>query len=178
MKIALAQIDVKAGDPEQNYVSIAKFVVNAKKQGADIVAFPEMCVGGYLVGDLWLDDEWCRHLMSFNDKIRNLSKVHQIGIIYGNIYMMENVVPAKEDAEKDADAQAKKADKAQAKADKDAQAKADKAEKKAAEEKAAKDKAAADKAAELKKAEEKAADIRKKEAADLATKKGVPSRKG
>lgn len=101
MKIALAQIDVKAGDPEQNYVNMGKFVVQAKEQGVDIVAFPEMSVGGYLIGDLWLDDEWCRYLMDFNEKIRNLSEVHQIGIVYGNVYMVENIIPTKDDSEKD-----------------------------------------------------------------------------
>lgn len=88
MRVALAQMDVVAGDPEGNFLRMEDLVKQAKEKGCDIVAFPEMCVGGYLVGDLWLDDEWCMWLESFNDKVRELSD--GICIIYGNVYLMKD----------------------------------------------------------------------------------------
>ena len=87
MKVALAQIDVKAGDPIANFNTMKEFIKDAKEQKIDILSFPEMCVGGYMVGDLWLDDEWCRYLMSFNEEIAKLSK--GITLIWGNVYLDE-----------------------------------------------------------------------------------------
>lgn len=88
MKVALAQMDIKAGDPEGNLKTMERMIEQAKNARCDVVAFPEMCVGGYLVGDLWLDDDWCRWMMSFNDRIREVSS--GICVIYGNICMLED----------------------------------------------------------------------------------------
>lgn len=90
MKIAMAQMDVKAGYPEQNIATMSDWVQTAKAEGADIIVFPELCVGGYLIGDLWLDDEYCKYLMSFNDKIREMSD--GIGVIFGNVYLFDEPI--------------------------------------------------------------------------------------
>ena len=87
MKIALAQINVKAGYPELNFTNMKEKIEKAKTQEVDVIAFSEMCIGGYLIGDLFLNDEYCRYLMSFNKKVKELSD--GIIIIYGNIYLEE-----------------------------------------------------------------------------------------
>lgn len=87
MKIALGQIDIQCGKPEENLNKMLDFISQAKKQDVDIIAFPEMATGGYLIGDLWLDDDYCLYLMSFNEKIKEASK--NIGIIFGNVYLEE-----------------------------------------------------------------------------------------
>ena len=87
MKTALAQIDVRAGDPEYNFNTMRKYILQAKAQGVDVVVFSEMVVGGYFVGDLYTNDEFCQNLMSYNDRIKELSD--GIVIIYGNIYLEE-----------------------------------------------------------------------------------------
>lgn len=84
MKVALAQLHVIPGQPERNFLRMSEMVLDAKKQGADLIIFPEMAVGGYLLGDRWLDEDWCRYLDSFNEKIKSLSQ--GIGIIWGNIH--------------------------------------------------------------------------------------------
>ncbi len=89
MKVSLAQIDVKAGNPEANLIRMKQLITKAKAEKVDIIAFPEMCVGGYLIGDLYLNNEYCRYLMSFNDKIRELSE--GITVIYGNVYLLEGL---------------------------------------------------------------------------------------
>ena len=53
MKIALAQMKVIPGKPEVNVSSMKRFLDNAVSKGCHIIAFPEMCVGGYLLGDRW-----------------------------------------------------------------------------------------------------------------------------
>ncbi len=52
MKICLAQINPTVGDFEQNVKKICRFINTAKKKGADLVVFPEMCIVGYPPKDL------------------------------------------------------------------------------------------------------------------------------
>jgi NAD+ synthase (glutamine-hydrolysing) len=83
MRIALAQMRVLPARPEQNFKTIRDRIEQAKSLNCHIVAFPEMCVGGYLLGDLWTDDVWCEYLDGFNEKIREISD--GIVVIYGNV---------------------------------------------------------------------------------------------
>jgi NAD+ synthase (glutamine-hydrolysing) len=85
MKIGLAQMRVVPGRPETNVRTMRRFIDQAVGEGCALIAFPEMCVGGYLLGDLWLDDSFCADLMSYNEALRDLSG--PIGIIYGNVFV-------------------------------------------------------------------------------------------
>jgi NAD+ synthase (glutamine-hydrolysing) len=85
MKIALAQLEVIPGNPEKNVENMLLLIEKAKKENVDLIAFPEMCIGGYLLGDKWLSDDYCLNLMSYNEKIRQASK--GITVVYGNIYL-------------------------------------------------------------------------------------------
>lgn len=83
MKISIAQIRIIPGQPSLNFDTITKHVKKAKDLGADLVVFPEMCVGGYFLADRYLDHDFCSLVDSFNDKIKALS--NGIGIIWGNL---------------------------------------------------------------------------------------------
>ena len=83
LSVYVAQMDVVAGQPSKNLQTMRRFVDQARAAGADLVVFPEMCVGGYLLADRWTDDDFVDYLASFNDQIRALS--HGIGIIWGNV---------------------------------------------------------------------------------------------
>lgn len=89
MKIALAQIDVVPNKPRKNVETMLRMIEKAKRQGVDLIAFPEMCVGGYIVGDKWLEDNYCLSMMEFNDKILEASE--GIAVIYGNVYLDKGV---------------------------------------------------------------------------------------
>ncbi|MGQ9781495.1 MAG: NAD+ synthase [Nitrososphaeria archaeon] len=52
MKIGMAQVNSILGDLEGNVDKIRTYIKKAKKAGADIVAFPELCVTGYPPQDL------------------------------------------------------------------------------------------------------------------------------
>ena len=52
MKICLAQINPTVGAFEQNVKKICRFINTAKKKGADLIVFPEMCIVGYPPKDL------------------------------------------------------------------------------------------------------------------------------
>jgi NAD+ synthase (glutamine-hydrolysing) len=51
VKIALAQTDVISNKPKKNLEKMLRMVDEARTQSVDLIAFPEMCVGGYLLGD-------------------------------------------------------------------------------------------------------------------------------
>ena len=84
MKIALGQMYVRSGHCEENFSRLKEMVDNAKKEKADIIVFPEMCISGYILGDKWLDDEFCKYIHSFNERVKELSD--GIGIVFGNLY--------------------------------------------------------------------------------------------
>jgi NAD+ synthase (glutamine-hydrolysing) len=88
-RFALAQIEVKAGMPEQNVEKMIRFIGEARDRGADLVVFPEMSVGGYLVGDKWLEDSHCRDLMRYNDAILEASR--DIAVAWGNIHIDDDL---------------------------------------------------------------------------------------
>ncbi|WP_298456859.1 NAD+ synthase [uncultured Cellulomonas sp.] len=54
LRIALAQIDTCVGDLEGNSAAVLAWARRAADAGADLVAFPEMCLTGYPIEDLAL----------------------------------------------------------------------------------------------------------------------------
>jgi len=50
-EVALAQISCKQGDKTENLRKMQKFVIKAKKKGADLVIFPELSSTGYVLRD-------------------------------------------------------------------------------------------------------------------------------
>lgn len=89
MKTALAQMRVIPGRPRVNLENMLNFINQAKAKKADLVVFPEMSVGGYLVGDKWTNEEFCSNLMSFNETLRMAS--NGIAIAYGNVFVDKEI---------------------------------------------------------------------------------------
>jgi NAD+ synthase (glutamine-hydrolysing) len=84
-KIALAQLDVKLGEPEKNVIRMYEMMREAKQHGADIIAFPEMCVGGYLLADYYTDTAICLDLIHYNKLITDMATEIGIITVWGNI---------------------------------------------------------------------------------------------
>ncbi|MHA1732555.1 MAG: NAD(+) synthase [Promethearchaeota archaeon] len=89
-KAGLAQMDVLPGQPARNVERMLALIEEAKGKEMDLIAFPEMCVGGYLIGDRWLEDAFCRDLMEYNGVLRDASE--GICVAYGNVYLDEGVL--------------------------------------------------------------------------------------
>jgi len=89
MKIALAQMDVIPNRPDKNVEKMLSMIDEAKKQKVDLIAFPEMCIGGYFVGDKWLSDDFCLGLMEYNEIIREAS--NGIAIAFGNVFLDRDI---------------------------------------------------------------------------------------
>jgi NAD+ synthase (glutamine-hydrolysing) len=89
VKIALGQINVSCNDPESNVQKMISFAKEAfENKGTKIIAFPEMAVGGYLLGDKWTDENYCRDLMNYDEKLASLSLDYPDKvIIWGNVHV-------------------------------------------------------------------------------------------
>ncbi len=87
MKTALFQMDILPNRIDKNLSNMLEQISIAKKNDCDIICFPELCLSGYMVGDLFSDDSYCRELMLCNDIIRDESD--GIVIAYGNIFFDE-----------------------------------------------------------------------------------------
>lgn len=85
-KITLAQIEVVPGRPHLNVDTMLRFI-KEHAGTSDLIAFPEMAVSGYLLGDLWYNKDWCEWMMSFNAQLEAASAEFEIALLYGNIYL-------------------------------------------------------------------------------------------
>ncbi len=89
MRIALAQMHIVPGALERNYETILKLIESAKRQEVDLVAFPEMAVSGYLLSDLWLDREFCAHIVEYNRKV--IAASTNIAVAFGSAFVDDEI---------------------------------------------------------------------------------------
>ena len=85
LKIAMAQMEVIPGHPDQNTAKILAMTADAKKQAVDVIIFPEMAVPGYLLGDTWEQSSFLRDCESCGQDI--IAASQGITIMFGNIAM-------------------------------------------------------------------------------------------
>jgi NAD+ synthase (glutamine-hydrolysing) len=85
MKVRLAQIDVRPGHPRTNLQRILQHVGTARQEGVDLIAFPEMAIPGYLIGDEWERPSFLRECEACGEAIREASG--GITVIFGNVAM-------------------------------------------------------------------------------------------
>ncbi|WP_025770652.1 NAD(+) synthase [Thioalkalivibrio sp. HK1] len=87
--IALAQMEVQAGRPDRNVERMLRFIDRARTQGAAIVAFPELCIPGYFLGDLWEIDALVEDCARFSQVICEASE--GITVVFGNVAFQAGV---------------------------------------------------------------------------------------
>lgn len=80
-KIALAQINPTVGAIRQNGKSILEWVERAKKQGADLVVFPELALTGYPPDDLLLLPHFHQEVEKVFAEIQK--KISGIAVLFG-----------------------------------------------------------------------------------------------
>lgn len=83
LNIAMAQIKVTPGHPDQNTQRMLKMIADAKAQHVDVIIFPEMCIPGYLLGDTWEQPAFLRDCESYGADIINASS--NIVVLFGNV---------------------------------------------------------------------------------------------
>lgn len=81
LRIAIAQINLIAGDISNNTKKIIKNILEARdKQKADIVVFPELALTGYMLEDLFFRKELYKKI---DDALKKIKKIKNIYIILG-----------------------------------------------------------------------------------------------
>ena len=76
-------MEVRAGRPDLNVESMLGFIERARSAEAAIVAFPEMCIPGYILGDAWEIDALVEDFEGWSDTIRDASR--GIAVVFGNV---------------------------------------------------------------------------------------------
>ena len=90
MKIALAQIKVRAGRPDINFQNMLDFCRQAAKQQADLIVFPELAMSGSFLGQAWASPGLLAEIQKFNQKlIAASSQLHEAVIVLGSIGMVK-----------------------------------------------------------------------------------------
>jgi NAD+ synthase (glutamine-hydrolysing) len=87
MKIAIAQMNVVAGQIETNLMTMKQMIDQAKLEAVDFIVFPEMCVTGYVIGDRFLQSGFQEAALQANQRIINWSK--DMAILWGNLHHVE-----------------------------------------------------------------------------------------
>lgn len=83
LTIGICQMLVVPGRPDINGQYIIEQIGQAIKQGCDIVVFPEMCITGYLIGDLYDDECFIKDAQMWNERIRTVTQ--GITAIFGSV---------------------------------------------------------------------------------------------
>lgn len=90
MKIVLGQMNVLAGQMSLNVNKMLDMIGKAKKEKADLIVFPELCVTGYLLADKWMDQNFVETALSYNEVLKKASE--GIGIIWGNVATFKDIL--------------------------------------------------------------------------------------
>lgn len=83
VRIGIAQINAGVGDLEGNVKKILQFAEAAGRQGADIVAFPELAVTGYPPEDLLLKPKFVEDNYASLERIAKKTSLLEVAIIVG-----------------------------------------------------------------------------------------------
>ncbi len=81
-KVGLAQIEVCLGQVYQNAQNILEYIQTYKNE-VDLFVFPELCLTGYLLGDLWEFKDFLNEAEYWNQKIIEASV--GTSVIFGNV---------------------------------------------------------------------------------------------
>ncbi len=82
-KIALVQMDVKPGRPDLNVAHMIEQLARVRSDGGEIAVFSELCISGYILGDLWEVNAYVEDFASYSEDIRAASS--GLTVVFGNV---------------------------------------------------------------------------------------------
>ena len=91
IRIAFGQIQVHPGDLGTNFQSMIQAIDYAKAVSTDILIFPELCLSGYMVGDLWDQVPFINDCLYYGDEIVKATTNTNLTIIFGNVGIDESL---------------------------------------------------------------------------------------
>ncbi|MBL8149368.1 MAG: NAD(+) synthase [Blastocatellia bacterium] len=84
LKISICQMPVIAGRPDLNKDYVISSIQAAASRNVDIIVFPEMCITGYIAGDLFEDSHFIKDTQICNEQIKRATTAEIIAI-FGTI---------------------------------------------------------------------------------------------
>jgi len=90
LRIGLAQINTTVGDFDGNTRKILDYITEARSQGVDLVAFPEMAICGYPPEDLLLRPEFINENLDALERI--IEKSSGITVVVGFVHSTESEI--------------------------------------------------------------------------------------
>ena len=91
IRIAFGQIQVHPGEPATNFQSMMHAINYAKAVSTDILIFPELCLSGYMVGDLWDQVPFIKDCLYYVEELVKATANTNLTIIFGNIGIDESL---------------------------------------------------------------------------------------
>ena len=91
IRIAFGQIQVHPGEPATNFQSMIQAIDYAKAVSTDILIFPELCLSGYMVGDMWDQVPFINDCLYYGDEIVKATTNTNLTIIFGNVGVDESL---------------------------------------------------------------------------------------
>lgn len=83
IKIILGQMEVIPGRPDLNFTKAMELIQRARAAKADMLLLPEMCIPGYMIGDLLEQQSFVDDCQYYNDQIIKASD--EMVICFGSI---------------------------------------------------------------------------------------------
>ena len=91
IRIAFGQIQVHPGEPATNFQSMMHAIDYAKAVSTDILIFPELCLSGYMIGDLWDQVHFVKDCLYYGEELVKATANTNLTIIFGNIGFDESL---------------------------------------------------------------------------------------
>lgn len=81
--VAVAQMRTTPKDVRGNLTRALAYIKEARRVGAKIVVFPELCLSGYMLGDYWEDDEFIKEIERANHIMCSASE--GLVVVWGSV---------------------------------------------------------------------------------------------
>jgi NAD+ synthase (glutamine-hydrolysing) len=82
-RVRLVQMEVLPGRPADNTCRMLAALESARADGIQVVAFPEMAIPGYLLGDEWERPAFLRDCEAWGERVREASR--DLIVLFGNV---------------------------------------------------------------------------------------------
>lgn len=92
LRIAICQMNVICNQPKANADYMISEIAKAAASGCDLIVFPEMCISGYVIGDIYENQSFAIDVEFHNERIRKATTGLSIAVIFGSFERHKNLI--------------------------------------------------------------------------------------
>jgi NAD+ synthase (glutamine-hydrolysing) len=85
LTVGMAQMEVHPGEPARNAAAMLEILSAAKASRIDLLVFPEMCLPGYLLGDMWERPAFLRECELWAARIVEATRGLGPAVVFGTV---------------------------------------------------------------------------------------------